>query len=182
MTVENHVMRAAAPLAICAILLAASGRLWMNLAAVTQPRDDLWDARTLVADALSNGSESFVEQLANQHGITSVSFQRYDSSAMVVIRPGADGQPGVAGVDDNGSGTIDDNGELGATGSDDICRVETNGDRREGSDASPSLTLQLGGVRPHKLGRAATSPRSLARRGQRPNRGRPLVLPDPIRH
>lgn len=44
----------------------------------------------------------------------------WDPSAAVFVTAGPDGHPGIAGVDDDGSGTIDDPQELGATGSDDF--------------------------------------------------------------
>ena len=48
---------------------------------------------------------------------------QYDPTAVVAILPGLDGQPGVAGVDDDGNGTVDDRSELGATHSDDRCET-----------------------------------------------------------
>ena len=49
--------------------------------------------------------------------------QQYNPTAVVAILPGLDGQPGVAGVDDNGNGKVDDRSELGATHSDDRCET-----------------------------------------------------------
>ncbi|TWT50508.1 hypothetical protein Pla22_32510 [Rubripirellula amarantea] len=49
--------------------------------------------------------------------------QVYDPGAIVVVDPGLDGLPGRAGIDDGGNGVTDEVGELGATGSDDVCRV-----------------------------------------------------------
>lgn len=44
----------------------------------------------------------------------------WDAEVPVYVTAGADGAPGIAGHDDDGSGVIDDLGELGATGSDDF--------------------------------------------------------------
>ncbi len=43
----------------------------------------------------------------------------WDADAAVYVTAGPDGQPGIAGADDNLSGVIDDLAELGSTGSDD---------------------------------------------------------------
>lgn len=55
--------------------------------------------------------------------VIQVANQVFDPTAVVVIRPGADGMPGSAGTDDNRNGIIDDRLELGATHSDDVCQV-----------------------------------------------------------
>lgn len=48
-------------------------------------------------------------------------FDGWDVDGVVSgVGPGPDGAPGVFGVDDNGNGTVDDQGELGAMGSDDF--------------------------------------------------------------
>ena len=44
----------------------------------------------------------------------------WDAAAAVYVTAGSDGQPGIAGIDDDGNGSIDDLAELGATGSDDF--------------------------------------------------------------
>jgi hypothetical protein len=43
----------------------------------------------------------------------------WDATSPVYVTVGSDGKPGIAGVDDDGDGVVDDLGELGATGSDD---------------------------------------------------------------
>lgn len=48
-----------------------------------------------------------------------VSVRVWDSEAPVYVTGGDDGQPGRAGVDDDGNTVVDDLSELGATGSDD---------------------------------------------------------------
>lgn len=55
--------------------------------------------------------------------ITRIQYQRFDPQAVVVVSPGPDQLPGVAGTDDNMNGVVDDRLELGATRSDDICSV-----------------------------------------------------------
>ena len=47
----------------------------------------------------------------------------FDPDALIIIGPGADRLPGRAGIDDGGNGVTDERTELGATGSDDVCRV-----------------------------------------------------------
>ena len=64
------------------------------------------------------------ERVSNEaRGTCVLRMLQFDPSAVVVILPGADAQPGVAGVDDNGNGGTDDHFELGATKSDDCCQV-----------------------------------------------------------
>lgn len=48
-----------------------------------------------------------------------IQVSRWDPQAVVYVSAGSDAQPGVAGVDDEGNGVVDDPAELGATGSDD---------------------------------------------------------------
>ncbi|WP_044250462.1 hypothetical protein [Rhodopirellula sp. SWK7] len=51
----------------------------------------------------------------------------WDDELPVWITPGKDGQPGWATWDDNGDGTVDEPGELGAAWSDDFCIVQLPG-------------------------------------------------------
>ncbi len=60
---------------------------------------------------------------AEPSNVVQVVDQSFDPTAVVVIRPGADHQPGRAGTDDNRNGIVDDRLELGATHSDDVCQV-----------------------------------------------------------
>lgn len=60
---------------------------------------------------------------------------QWDAEAAVYVAAGADAMPGVAGVDDDGNGLVDDSRELGATGSDDVMLTpldEGYNDAREG--------------------------------------------------
>lgn len=43
----------------------------------------------------------------------------FDPGAPILVTGGGDGQPGIAGVDDNGVGGVDDDGEIGWDGTDD---------------------------------------------------------------
>ena len=45
---------------------------------------------------------------------------QWDAETPVYVAAGEDAMPGVAGVDDDGNGVVDDSRELGATGSDDV--------------------------------------------------------------
>jgi hypothetical protein len=87
-------------------------------------------------------------------GVSRLELQRFDPQALVVIRPGADRQPGVAGVDDNGDAIVDNRVELGATRSDDRCEVLTP-QQHEALDEN-TLVLQRGAFVPD------AAPRSLA--------------------
>jgi hypothetical protein len=67
-------------------------------------------------------------------GHTIVLYQ-WDADAVVYVAAGEDAMPGVAGVDDDGNGIVDDSRELGATGSDDVMLTpldEGYNDAREG--------------------------------------------------
>lgn len=75
-------------------------------------------------------------------------------NAAVWITPGADEQPGWATWDDNGNGTVDDPGELGAAWSDDFCVVEN-----DSSSSQPTgRIIDRGAYRD-----SATGPRKLFR-------------------
>ncbi len=56
---------------------------------------------------------------AKRTGPGFVRLLQWDTAAAVYLTPGADALPGVALVDDDGNGAVDDPSELGATGSDD---------------------------------------------------------------
>ena len=83
-----------------------------------------------------------------------VMLQRFDPGARVVMWPGDDQQPGVAGVDDDGSGLVDDRSELGATWSDDQCKVMAAGTHQQDSER-PTLVLQHGAFVPIRQTEAA---------------------------
>ncbi len=71
----------------------------------------------------SDGDRADTEALPSQFGGVSVAV--WDPDKPIYVTVGPDGQPGVAGLDDDGSGVVDDLSELGATGSDD--RIVTPG-------------------------------------------------------
>ncbi|MGB1925766.1 MAG: hypothetical protein ACPHL6_04505 [Rubripirellula sp.] len=78
--------------------------------------------------------------------VLQLSLQQFDPDAVVAILPGEDGQPGVAGIDDNANGVTDDRSELGATHSDDRCETMSS---REARQTSPRpLVLQRGAFVP----------------------------------
>ncbi len=62
----------------------------------------------------------------SDHDVRLMQLLAWDPSALVYVTVGLDMKPGVAAVDDDGNGVVDDRGELGATGTDD--RVLTPGD------------------------------------------------------
>lgn len=113
--------------------LAAVFRCWTLVTAPSQPAE-LTAARSAVQQWLADTSPPPINDEGNipassldpqlrALGVDRVEIQQFDPKALVVIRGGADGQPGVAGVDDNGDGLIDNRSELGATRSDDECVV-----------------------------------------------------------
>jgi len=51
---------------------------------------------------------------------TRLRISAWDRDAIVYVTVGEDDAPGVAGVDDEGNGIVDDLSEIGATGSDDV--------------------------------------------------------------
>ncbi|MDA9857964.1 hypothetical protein N9D23_07570 [Rubripirellula sp.] len=142
------------------VLLAVVFRL-VVLANVPQLENDLSAVKIAVTDWVHSngetlGNETQENQLATQIdarplpesltrlGVVSVGFEQFDPNATVFIRPGVDGQPGVAGVDDNGNGIVDDDTELGATKTDDVLSVTAGEVDTEG----PILILQRGGYVP----------------------------------
>lgn len=142
------------------VMLAVVFRL-VVLANVPQLENDLSAVRVAVTDWVhSNGETMGNETQENQQstqidaprlpesltklGVVSVGFEQFDPNATVYIRPGADGQPGVAGVDDNGNGIVDDVTELGATKTDDVLSITAG----EVDTEVPTLILQRGGYVP----------------------------------
>lgn len=81
-------------------------------------------------------------------GDATVSYQVFDETAAVVIVAGADGAPGVLGVDDDGNGEVDDRFELGASRSDDVCIVLTADQLAQRSASELTLVLQYGAYVP----------------------------------
>jgi hypothetical protein len=79
---------------------------------------------------------------------SSIMLYAWDTEAPVYVSAGADGQPGVRGVDDEGNGTVDDRSELGATGSDDLMLTPEHPDYAAASSAdSPAMILSRGAMR-----------------------------------
>jgi hypothetical protein len=73
--------------------------------------------------------------------------QVFDSAAAVVMLAGEDQAPGVASVDDDGSGIVDDRSELGASRSDDLCVVLSAEELLALAPDLPRLILQRGAFR-----------------------------------
>lgn len=75
----------------------------------------------------------------------------FDPDALVIIDAGADGLPGQAHVDDGGNGVVDERSELGATGSDDQCRIVFGDEAvsvKQLSKDSTVMIVQHGAFRP----------------------------------
>jgi len=75
-----------------------------------------------------NPSNATASANERRHRFTTASWDRKQFSLPRLLHPGADGQPGQAGVDDNRNGVIDDPGELGWPGTDDLRAWEFNVD------------------------------------------------------
>ena len=73
---------------------------------------------------------------------TVLSWDRKQFNLSRIQGPGADNQPGAAGVDDNSNGVIDDPGELGWPGTDDLRAWEFSGDADR--DALCEFPLEVG--------------------------------------
>ncbi len=100
--------------AATAIMPDSNGRLRIGrgLRAIGDRNIDGWNTDTLVG-------LDHTDWPALPPRLARLSVHRWDESAPVYVTVGADGKPGIAGIDDDGDGVIDDLGELGATGSDD---------------------------------------------------------------
>ncbi len=148
--------------AVCRVaVLASVPRLENDLSTVKVAVTDWVDSRGETPKSVMLGNETQdAEVLGNELptqidtrmlpdsltklGVVSVAFEQFDPNATVYLRPGADGQPGVAGVDDNGNGIVDDDTELGATKTDDVLSVTAG----EIDTAGPILILQRGAYVP----------------------------------
>ncbi len=152
-------------IAIALVLFGALARANSNLRLSAGPLADLQQTRSLVRSLLQSPDPHLGREKgsgANSRNgpsgalhywlltpfpaaeVTGIEFQRFDPGAVVLIRPGRDGQPGVARVDDDRNGTVDDRSELGATHSDDVCSVEPAADPEDES----TLILQYGAFVP----------------------------------
>ena len=138
------------------IMLAAVIRL-ASLLTAPAPPPDLTPARLatsqwlqatspLPTDGDGSINSSALDPRLVQLGVERIDVQRFDPNALVLILAGSDGQPGVAGVDDNGDTLVDNRIELGATRSDDVC-VVVKADDRPPADV-PALLLQRGAFLP----------------------------------
>jgi hypothetical protein len=131
---------------ILVLAIVAGWRLVM-LAHVPALDRDLRAARQAVIDWIDQGPTLDRDSLPDnlqELGIDSIQFEQFQPQALVFMQPGPDGQPGEAGVDDNGNGIIDDKSELGATRTDDVLNVtagQIESDR-------PTLVLQRGAFVP----------------------------------
>ncbi len=142
-------------LAVAAVAVAAGLRFWSVVDPPVKPPADLVAARDVVLKSLRDDASEFLfEENGDRLIITGIENQIFDSNALVVMQPGPDRQPGVADVDDNANGVVDDVSEMGATRSDDLCVVRRKSDMnpREGDvDADPrepTLVLQRGAFVP----------------------------------
>jgi hypothetical protein len=132
-------------LAVAVLLLGSGMRLQSLKQSGGMSMADLQPIRASVAAQLPNLEGSIPPSL-RAAGVETIAWERFDAGAIVVIEAGADQQPGIAGVDDNVNGTPDDRLELGATGSDDVCRVVPAG--HSIGPADTSLPLQRGAFVP----------------------------------
>jgi len=120
-----------------------------TLARVPENYQDLSATKAAVAhwleQAATSGSRNLPDSLT-ELGVDGLRMEQFDPTAVVYLQPGPDGQPGVAGVDDNGDAQIDNRVELGATGSDDVCLVAAADN--PGLNHPNTLILQRGAFLP----------------------------------
>jgi hypothetical protein len=150
-------------LAAVVVLIAAGVRLWTFADPALRPLDDLRPIRELVLADQEKMTSKWIDdsnRVRKQHssnliemtqrvadaGVREIVFERFDPDAVVLMRSGPDMQPGVAAVDDNANGIVDDASELGATGSDDVCLVQRASP--DPSDDEITLVLQHGAFVP----------------------------------
>jgi len=128
-------------LAVAFVLVGAVARA-VTLAGVPRLDDDLAEVRATVAEWIETDQEESSElpESLRTLGVETIRFEVFDPEGLVYMQPGADGRPGVAGVDDNGNGIVDDNTELGATRTDDVLQVTSGEITFDG----PVLILQRG--------------------------------------
>lgn len=158
-------------LILAAIFLAVAWRSYALTLAPDHPQD-LTAVRNAVVDWIERvetrelSEPIVIPESLRTLGVTNIRWQRFDLQALVMMRPGADGKPGIADIDDNGNGIVDDEAELGATGSDDVCVVATDDDRDnrlrdDGKEddvaTSPTLVLQRGARVPSIAARATSA-------------------------
>lgn len=133
------------------VLIAAVAGLaaWRSMALLTAP--DLAPVHIPAAEIravlLSAGEPTPPADALATLGVTMIEYQRFDPQALLVATPGPDQQPGRAGADDNFNGIVDDRAELGATYSDDVCRVLT-ADQADDLPADTVMVLQQGAFVP----------------------------------
>ncbi|KAA1257760.1 hypothetical protein LF1_02500 [Rubripirellula obstinata] len=117
------------------------------------PGDSIFRGVDLVDDPVAVGSltrSTTANAGFKLSQITGVVISGFDPDALVVLTAGPDGKPGRAGIDDGGNGVTDERTELGATGSDDVCRVVfgEQADRLTDQDQADVLIVQRGAFRP----------------------------------
>jgi len=140
-------MHFAVKIAALLVFAAAGLRLAAIMDQPTIPHslDAVHDQVTSVM-ALSHSPRYEMESLHSQ-GVDQIVIEQFDSQSLVVMRPGRDRQPGVAGIDDNANGIIDDAAEMGATRSDDLCGVQPSRQANP-AEAASGLILQRGAFVP----------------------------------
>jgi hypothetical protein len=140
MTSESHHNRLLSQtgLAVFAIVLAAAGRV-VGLAWSVDAAD-----RLSAADRLAAAS--------------SIQRHVFDADAAVLLVPGDDGLPGQAGRDDDFDGVIDNQSEMGAVGSDDLCLAPWNHGYQVALQSGQAVVISRGTF----VGDGYTSPKQAA--------------------
>ena len=91
---------------------------------------------------LATGFLGTVESSAESaSGVFRVERQVFDPDAKVILAVGADSLPGQAGFDDNFNGVVDDRGEMGAVGSDDLCLAPWNAQYQDWADCGNDVVV-----------------------------------------
>ncbi len=134
-------------IAIVLILFGSLGRMQMIRRSGVNRVTDLQHVRSVITP-LMQSPNPLRDPSLRKLGVTRIEFQRFDPGAVVLMQAGPDRQPGVARVDDDRNGTIDDRSELGATYSDDVCSVELSNVQDSDVQDDANLVLQYGAFVP----------------------------------
>jgi hypothetical protein len=144
---------------IAAVVAGALYRLVMltpalNMQAVGSPLDSLHDLPPIhsievTADRLTLRGPNNESLLSiDPASFDAVGISQWDAEAPVFVTAGRDGQPGVALVDDDGNGVVDDRLELGATQSDDeMLTPDGPGYPQAENGSVVAMTLSRGAMR-----------------------------------
>jgi hypothetical protein len=82
--------------------------------------------------------------IAIEMGLHSVEPFVFDPTAAVLLCPGVDARPGIADVDDDADGVVDNASELGAMYSDDVCLAPSDDGYEQALQSEPCKVISRG--------------------------------------